>query len=249
MANAPSHAPQLTHDYIFFRHNQPNLIRTDQIANTIEDLLWKRASLKFHGSYDATFQAVTATSYAPDELPALATCLGVRNELAAVCGVQEQRTPFRGKLGYTLDGAAPPQLLNRIDMTRLLVGGLVPHAIGKAYSQDELEHYYVPFLYHLDALISNLERVIYEHEWGKWCNDRKINQVIRDPSYAAPDALHRNALLQTRNEWAKKLGLPPRTSHDFLPYKEASWQLRIDGEELPDYVLDALSPNRFQVSP
>ncbi len=245
MISTTSHAPRLTDSHIFLEHHQPNLIRTDQIASTIEQLLWTRESPKHHGNFDATLAAVTAASYAPEELVPLQTCISIRNEIAGLCSVREQRAPFNGKLGYTVDGTAPQQLLNPIEIHRLKVGG-VPAIPVSWQNREDLQQCYVPSIYHLDAVISNMERLIYEHEWPMHRRDADINHVIRDPNYAAPDAIHRNDLLKIRNEWAKNMGLPSRSTHDYQPNGgEPPWLLRVDGEPLPNYVRDALKPGQF----
>lgn len=244
MASAPSHAPLLTHEYIFLRHYKPVLIRTDQITSTMQELLYQREYPKSLSTLK-TLDTLTAASYAADELPALHTCLTVRNELALVCGVNEQRVPFRDNLGYTVDNAIPNQVLDPIELSELRVGGVPMHGVGKGYGQQELERYYLPFLHHLDAVISNMERVIFEHEWAKWGNNGKIQQIIYNPAYDAPDAVRRNALLATRNEWAKKLGLPRRQIHNHDMKNSSPWHMQVDGAPLPN--LQELRPTQFEV--
>lgn len=79
--------------------------------------------------------------------------------------------------------------------------------------------------------------------WGG--NFGKINQIIYDPQYNAPDALRRNALLKTRNEWAKKLALPQRKIHNFD--KPSTWFMHIDGQPIPNYDDGELRPTQFHV--
>ena len=85
---------------------------------------------------------------------------------------------------------------------------------GEAVPLWQHSSHYFPSLKELDKVISNLERLIWEREYLKHCDEKATDETIRSNDYKDPLADRRNLLLDMRNEFACFLGIKQRARHD-----------------------------------
>jgi len=88
---------------------------------------------------------------------------------------------------------------------------------GEAIPSWQTARHYVPAVISLDRVINNLERLIWEREYPKSRDEKKVDEVIRSPDYRDPLAQWRNTLLAVRNDIATLCGIKARRIHDFGP--------------------------------
>lgn len=233
--------------YALQRCYYPSLVTLDALVTTANELVYKK-EYDSQRAVEAALRAIQAADYqGPDSetWAILTTLLDVRNEIAHVCNIRARTRLEDPPFGYTLDPPEDKRLqLPKVDSAKLHMGGLpcslqapqhiggVPASLAAAsLPATPLEECYLPILMHTDYVASKLEQRIWDDEYKVQKSQDKTQAAIWLPSYAAPNALRRNKLLEVRNVIATILGTPVRDRvHDFRPSGNAPWYLAIDGQ-------------------
>ena len=240
--------PEVLPEWKLERHYIPALITLDGVTQNANTLNWSRtarAEPEFIAA-KSKFLSPEYTGSDPVAWGILTKVLDVRNEISAICKVRERKRLDR-TIGYILH----PHVLSSLQLTEASLPRcpdiFTEKLQGINVTEEELRTCFLPIMRHIDYVVSNLERLIWEEEYPLQRSDHATNEAIHAPTYGVPNALRRNTLLEVRNTCARECKLPERTPHD-LNLGKAPWHVEVPGWRNLDPNFEVPTSPRFAIT-